>query len=138
MLVPVPQKRANHVNYWVSCVCCQEKNMQPSKLGSNNLIPGEQGKKTTKERNMKKLVTQTLPKKQPCLRKKVTSIMKKQKSGQIRKIVKNENNSTWGQAAHAQVRSRFIELFIESAYIQPPVGQSSGGLPDIGPAFGYK
>lgn len=27
--------QANHVNYWVSCVCCQEKNMQPSKLGES-------------------------------------------------------------------------------------------------------
>lgn len=52
---------------------------------------------------MKKMLVTDVGKRTNMSRK-VTNIMKKQKLGQVRKIVKNENNSTWGQEAHAKVR----------------------------------
>ncbi|XP_066377917.1 DNA-directed RNA polymerase 1B, mitochondrial-like isoform X2 [Miscanthus floridulus] len=78
-----------------------------------------------------------IAKEQQRLRKKVTDLMKKQKLRQVRKIVKNQDNSRpWGQ--DAQVGSRLIELFMETAHIQPPASQSSDGLPDIRPAFRHE
>jgi len=65
--------------------------------------------------------------------------MKKQKLRQVRKIVKNQDDSRpWGQDAHAKVGSRLIELFIETAHIQPAASQSLDGLPDIRPAFRHE
>ncbi|KAG2633725.1 hypothetical protein PVAP13_2NG232700 [Panicum virgatum] len=80
-----------------------------------------------------------IAKEQQRLRKKVTDLMKKQKLRQVRKIVKNQDDSRpWGQDAHAKVGSRLIELFIETAHIQPAASQSSDGLPDIRPAFRHE
>ncbi|CAD6223034.1 unnamed protein product [Miscanthus lutarioriparius] len=80
-----------------------------------------------------------IAKEQQRLRKKVTDLMKKQKLRQVRKIVKNQDNSRpWGQDAQAKVGSRLIELFMETAHIQPPASQSSDGLPDIRPAFRHE
>ncbi|XP_062193211.1 DNA-directed RNA polymerase 1B, mitochondrial-like [Phragmites australis] len=73
------------------------------------------------------------------LRKKVSDLMKKQKLRQVRNIVKSQDNSRpWGQDGQAKVGSRLIELFIETAHIQPPASQSSDGPPDIRPAFRHE
>ncbi|KAJ6718625.1 DNA-DIRECTED RNA polymerase [Salix purpurea] len=77
-----------------------------------------------------------LTKEQEKLRKKVTTLMKKQKVQQLRRIVKGHDDSMpWGQEAHLKVGSRLIQLMIESAYIQPPTDQIGDGPPDIRPAF---
>ncbi|PUZ69829.1 hypothetical protein GQ55_2G147100 [Panicum hallii var. hallii] len=97
-------------------------------------------KKSNKEKeNEEEICDSDIAKEQQRLRKKVTDLMKKQKLRQVRKIVKNQDDSRpWGQDAHAKVGSRLIELFIETAHIQPPASQSSDGLPDIRPAFRHE
>ncbi|CAN0907935.1 DNA-directed RNA polymerase 2, chloroplastic/mitochondrial [Linum grandiflorum] len=70
------------------------------------------------------------------LRKKVTTLIKKQKLHQVRKVVKDHDDSSpWGQDAHVKVGCRLIQLLIETAYIQPPVDQLGDDPPDIRPAF---
>ncbi|WVZ70612.1 hypothetical protein U9M48_019261 [Paspalum notatum var. saurae] len=96
-------------------------------------------KKNNKEIGNEEVVGLDIVKEQQRLRKKVTDLMKKQKLRQVRKIVKNQDDSRpWGQDAHAKVGSRLIELFIETAHIQPPASQSSDGPPDIRPAFRHE
>ncbi|KAF5727791.1 DNA-directed RNA polymerase 1B mitochondrial-like [Tripterygium wilfordii] len=75
-------------------------------------------------------------KQQDKLRRKVTTLMKKQKVHQVRKIVKEQDDSKpWGQEAHAKVGCRLIQLLMETAHIQPPVDQIGDDPPDIYPAF---
>ncbi|KAG9440247.1 hypothetical protein H6P81_020412 [Aristolochia fimbriata] len=70
------------------------------------------------------------------LRKKVTTLIKKQKHVQVKKIVKEQDTTRpWGQEAQAKVGSRLVDLLIQTAYIQPPVGSNPDGPPDIRPAF---
>ncbi|XP_062198888.1 DNA-directed RNA polymerase 2, chloroplastic/mitochondrial-like isoform X2 [Phragmites australis] len=97
-------------------------------------------KKSNKEMdNEEKIGDSDIAKEQQRLRKKVTDLMKKQKLRQVRNIVKNQDNTRpWGQDAQAKVGSRLIELFIETAHIQPPASQSSDGPPDIRPAFRHE
>ncbi|KAJ6322135.1 hypothetical protein OIU77_012086 [Salix suchowensis] len=77
-----------------------------------------------------------LTKEQEKLRKKVTTLIKKQKVQQVRRIVKGHGDSLpWGQEEHCKVGSRLIQLMIETAYIQPPIDQIGDGPPDIRPAF---
>ncbi|KAG8049559.1 hypothetical protein GUJ93_ZPchr0009g2430 [Zizania palustris] len=97
-------------------------------------------KKSNKEMDNEEEVDDSdVTKEQERLRKKVTDLMKKQRLRQVRKIVKKQDNSRpWGQNAHAKVGSRLIELMIETAYIQPPVSQSSDDPPDIRPAFTHE
>ncbi|CAN6244123.1 unnamed protein product [Urochloa humidicola] len=97
-------------------------------------------KKSNKEKeNEEEIGDLDIAKEQQRLRKKVTDLMKKQKLRQVRKIVKNQDDSRpWGQDAQAKVGSRLIELFIDTAHIQPPASQSSDGLPDIRPAFRHE
>ncbi|XP_074309443.1 DNA-directed RNA polymerase 1B, mitochondrial-like [Silene latifolia] len=67
---------------------------------------------------------------------KVTHLMKKQKVHQIQRIVKGHDDSKpWGQENQVKVGARLIQLLMETAYIQPPVDQSSDDPPDIRPAF---
>ncbi|CAK7326431.1 unnamed protein product [Dovyalis caffra] len=101
--------------------------------------------KTKKRKNVKDKVSEVesdaaideeLTKDHDRLRKKVTTLMKKQKVQQVRQIVKHQDDSMpWGQEAHVKVGSRLIQLMIETAYIQPPVDQIGDGPPDIRPAF---
>ncbi|KAL6863818.1 hypothetical protein ACP4OV_016721 [Aristida adscensionis] len=97
-------------------------------------------KKSNKEiDNEEEVCDSDIAKEQQRLRKKVTDLMKKQKLRQVRKIVKNQDNCRpWGQDTQAKVGSRLIELFIETAHIQPPASQSSDGPPDIRPAFRHE
>ncbi|KAG6765794.1 hypothetical protein POTOM_029851 [Populus tomentosa] len=77
-----------------------------------------------------------LSKEQEKLRKKVTTLIKKQKVQQVRRIVKGHDDSRpWGQEEHVKVGSRLIQLMIETAYIQPPIDQIGDGPPDIRPAL---
>ncbi|CAD6217058.1 unnamed protein product [Miscanthus lutarioriparius] len=106
-----------------------------------NRFLGKTRKKSNKEMEKEEeaAVDTDIAKEQQRLRKKVTDLMKKQKLRQVRKIVKNQDNSRpWGQDAQAKVGSRLIELFMETAHIQPPASQSSDGLPDIRPAFRHE
>ncbi|XP_073003649.1 DNA-directed RNA polymerase 1, mitochondrial-like [Typha latifolia] len=93
-------------------------------------------KKNNKDKKNEDKEGDTVTEEQEFLRKKVTNLMKKQKLHQVRKIVKEQDDSKpWGQDAQAKVGSRLIELLIETAYIQPPISQSADGPPDIRPAF---
>ncbi|KAL6600339.1 hypothetical protein ACP70R_045139 [Stipagrostis hirtigluma subsp. patula] len=99
----------------------------------------KKGNKEVDKDKEEEVVDSDIAKEQQRLRKKVTDLMKKQKLRQVRKIVKNQDNSRpWGQDVQAKVGSRLIELFIETAHIQPPASQSSDGPPDIRPAFSHE
>ncbi|KAG9439655.1 hypothetical protein H6P81_019820 [Aristolochia fimbriata] len=92
-------------------------------------------KKNDKEKKDKEEPQPDL-KQQEFLRNKVTSLIKKQKHVQAKLIVKGlDPAKPWGQEAQAKVGSRLIELLIQTAYIQPPVGSNPDGPPDIRPAF---
>ncbi|KAK3039770.1 hypothetical protein RJ639_027083 [Escallonia herrerae] len=81
-------------------------------------------------------VSDPITKEQEKLRKKVTTLMKKQKLQKVREIVKGQDDSKpWGQDAQVKVGCRLIQLLTETAYIQPPVNQLDDGPPDIRPAF---
>uniref|UniRef100_A0A7N0UT29 DNA-directed RNA polymerase n=1 Tax=Kalanchoe fedtschenkoi TaxID=63787 RepID=A0A7N0UT29_KALFE len=70
------------------------------------------------------------------LRKKVTNLLKKQKTYQVKEIVKGQDRSKpWGQENQVKVGSRLIQLLMETAYIQSPVDQIGDSPPDIRPAF---
>lgn len=70
------------------------------------------------------------------LRKKVTSLMKKQKLRAVNQIVRSQDDSKpWGQDAKAKVGSRLIEFLLQTAYIQSPADQLAVDPPDIRPAF---
>ncbi|CAM8946137.1 unnamed protein product [Rhodiola kirilowii] len=70
------------------------------------------------------------------LRKKVTILLKKQKTYQVKEIVKGQDSSwPWGQENQVKVGSRLIQLLMETAYIQSPVDQIGDSPPDIRPAF---
>ncbi|XP_068656233.1 DNA-directed RNA polymerase 2B, chloroplastic/mitochondrial-like [Aristolochia californica] len=80
--------------------------------------------------------SEPVSKEQQHLRKKVTTLIKKQKHVQVKQIVKEQDTlEPWGQDAQAKVGSRLIDLLIQTAYVQPPVGSYPDGPPDIRPAF---
>ncbi|KAK6931395.1 DNA-directed RNA polymerase, N-terminal [Dillenia turbinata] len=94
--------------------------------------------KTKKKTPANKKEGESVPveKEQEKLRKKVTTLMKKQKLQQVREIVKVQDDSKpWGQDAQVKVGCRLIQILMETAYIQPPVDQVGDGPPDIRPAF---
>ncbi|KAI3452943.1 hypothetical protein Pfo_009606 [Paulownia fortunei] len=75
-------------------------------------------------------------KEQERLRKKVTILMKKQKLQQVRKIVRQQDDvKPWGQDAQVKVGCRLIQILMQTAYIQSPIGQFDDWPPDIRPAF---
>ncbi|KAK7250654.1 hypothetical protein RIF29_33212 [Crotalaria pallida] len=70
------------------------------------------------------------------LRKRVASLLKKQKKQQAMGIVRGQDDQKpWGQEAQIKVGSRLVQLLVETAYIQPPANQSADSPPDINPAF---
>ncbi|KAL9667375.1 hypothetical protein QQ045_001730 [Rhodiola kirilowii] len=70
------------------------------------------------------------------LRQKVTSLLEKQNTYQVKEIMKGEDSSRpWGQENQVKVGSRLIHLLMETAYIQSPVDQIGDSPPDIRPAF---
>ncbi|XP_050872473.1 DNA-directed RNA polymerase 1B, mitochondrial [Lathyrus oleraceus] len=78
-----------------------------------------------------------LDKEEKRIRKKVASLIKKQKKQQAMGIVRGRDQAKpWGQEAQVKVGSRLMQLLIETAYLQPPANQfGDGGPPDIYPAF---
>ncbi|XP_044493476.1 DNA-directed RNA polymerase 1B, mitochondrial-like isoform X2 [Mangifera indica] len=100
----------------------KKMNVADSKSGDISETSTDELEKVTKEKEK--------------LRKKVTSLMKKQKLEQAREIVKQQDDSKpWGQDAHVKVGCRLMQLFMETAYIQPPIDQFCDSPPDIRPAF---
>ncbi|KAG6473487.1 DNA-directed RNA polymerase 1B, mitochondrial-like [Zingiber officinale] len=95
----------------------------------------------TKKKDSKKKITEeeegdTVTKDQQFLRKKVKTLIKKQKLRQVAQIVKDQDDSKpWGLDMHAKVGSRLIDLLLETAYIHSPASQSADGLVAIRPAF---
>ncbi|KAF8039182.1 hypothetical protein BT93_B1666 [Corymbia citriodora subsp. variegata] len=72
------------------------------------------------------------------LRKRVSSLMKKQKVLQVRGLVKAQDESKpWGQENQVKIGCRLIQLLMETAYIQPPMDQVGDGPPDVRPAFSH-
>ncbi|CAA0823336.1 DNA-directed RNA polymerase 2-chloroplastic/mitochondrial [Striga hermonthica] len=70
------------------------------------------------------------------VRKRVTTLMKKQKLRAVRQLVnKKMEFHPWGKDAKAKLGGRLIDLILQTAYIQPPANQSNDGPPDIRPAF---
>ncbi|KAG6516375.1 DNA-directed RNA polymerase 2, chloroplastic/mitochondrial-like [Zingiber officinale] len=93
-------------------------------------------KKNARKKKSEEVEGDSVMEDQTFLRKKVTTLMKKQKIRQLNMIVKRQDDSKpWGQAAQAMVGSRLIELLMNTAYVQPPVSQSADAPPDIRPAF---
>ncbi|XP_004509767.1 DNA-directed RNA polymerase 1B, mitochondrial-like [Cicer arietinum] len=75
-------------------------------------------------------------KEQTRLRRKVASLIKKQKTQQAMGIVRGrDEGKPWGQEAQVKVGSRLVQLLIETAYLQPPANQFGDSPPDIYPAF---
>lgn len=75
-------------------------------------------------------------KEQDKLRKKVASLMKKQKMRKAMAVVnKHDASKPWGQEGQVKVGGHLIKLLIETAYIQSPVDQVGDSPPDIRPAF---
>ncbi|KAK1399892.1 DNA-directed RNA polymerase [Heracleum sosnowskyi] len=69
------------------------------------------------------------------LRKRVKSLMKKRRTNEVRKIVKNDDFKSWGRDTQAKLGCRLIELLTETAWVQTPISQSADAPPDIRPAF---
>ncbi|KAK4598956.1 hypothetical protein RGQ29_016124 [Quercus rubra] len=111
------------------------------KRATDKKVEGESDKNTTDKKsegecdpmtNEQEKLTNVTEK----LRKKVRNLLKKKKVVQVRKIVKEQDDSKpWGQEAQVKVGCRLIQLLMETAYIQPPIDQFGDGPPDIRPAF---
>ncbi|KAH7861977.1 hypothetical protein Vadar_033230 [Vaccinium darrowii] len=71
------------------------------------------------------------------LRKRLKSLIKKQKIRAVQKLVEDEEIKPWGRDIQAKLGSRLIQLLIETAYVQAPVDQSADSPPDIHPAFSH-
>ncbi|XP_061353231.1 DNA-directed RNA polymerase 1B, mitochondrial-like isoform X2 [Gastrolobium bilobum] len=96
--------------------------------GDSDLAPVKEGKLTEEKERMVK--------EQKRLRKKVASLIKKQKKQQAMGIVRGQDDwKPWGQEAQVKVGSRLMQMLIETAYIQPPANQFGDDPPDIHPAF---
>ncbi|CAL0313032.1 unnamed protein product [Lupinus luteus] len=96
--------------------------------GESDLEPKERDKLTEQK--------EKVANDQKRLRKKVASLIKKQKKQQAMGIVRGlDDRKPWGQEGQVKVGSRLVQLLIETAYIQPPANQSADSPPDIHPAF---
>ncbi|KAM3267258.1 DNA-directed RNA polymerase 3, chloroplastic isoform X2 [Capsicum chacoense] len=69
------------------------------------------------------------------LRKRVKSLIKRNRIVEVRRLIKSEEPEAWGRDIHAKLGCRLLELLTETAYVQPPVDQSADTPPDIRPAF---
>ncbi|KAK7386652.1 hypothetical protein VNO78_26986 [Psophocarpus tetragonolobus] len=96
---------------------------------SSHLAPVVQRGKPTED-------NEEMNKKKTRLRKRVASLVKRQKMKQAIGIVRGQDEwKPWGQEAQVKVGCRLMELLIETAYIQPPGNQFGDCPPDIRPAF---
>nr|ABD96891.1 hypothetical protein [Tarenaya spinosa] len=79
---------------------------------------------------------ETTVKEEDWLKRKVSELIKKQKLPAVRQILNSHDASKpWSTDVRAKVGSRLIELFMKTAYIQPPTNQRGDDPPDIRPAF---
>ncbi|GFP94803.1 DNA-directed RNA polymerase 3 chloroplastic [Phtheirospermum japonicum] len=69
------------------------------------------------------------------LRKRVKSLIRKNRVIEVRKLVRSEEFKPWGRDTQAKLGCCLIQLLMQSAYIQPPVNQSADSPPDVRPAF---
>ncbi|XP_073158292.1 DNA-directed RNA polymerase 3, chloroplastic-like isoform X2 [Henckelia pumila] len=69
------------------------------------------------------------------LRKRVRSLIRKNKVIEVQKLVRNEEFKSWGRDTQAKLGCCLIQLLIQTAYVQPPVTQSADSPPDVRPAF---
>ncbi|PKA50864.1 DNA-directed RNA polymerase 3, chloroplastic [Apostasia shenzhenica] len=77
-----------------------------------------------------------LSKEQQKRHKYVLKLIKMKKLAEVQKLLRVEADmEPWGRDAQAKLGSRLIEMLIESAFVQPPIDQLGGNLPDIQPAF---
>uniref|UniRef100_A0A2N9HEQ2 DNA-directed RNA polymerase n=1 Tax=Fagus sylvatica TaxID=28930 RepID=A0A2N9HEQ2_FAGSY len=95
----------------------------------------------TRNYQSKKIVADSedgLHKEKEILRKRVNSLIRKRRLKEVQKLLKKEEFKPWGRDTQAKLGSRLIELFTETAYVQPPLNQLADGPPDIRPAFRHK
>ncbi|XP_073034567.1 DNA-directed RNA polymerase 3, chloroplastic-like [Primulina eburnea] len=69
------------------------------------------------------------------LRKRVRSLIRKNRVMEVQKLVRNEEFKSWGRDTQAKLGCCLIQLLIQTAYVQPPVTQSADSPPDVRPAF---
>lgn len=69
------------------------------------------------------------------LRKRVRSLIRKNRVIEVQKLVRNEEFKSWGRDIQAKLGCCLIQLLIQTAYVQPPVTQSADSPPDVRPAF---
>ncbi|KAK4481656.1 hypothetical protein RD792_012563 [Penstemon davidsonii] len=69
------------------------------------------------------------------LRKRVKSLIRRNKVIGVQKLVRNEEVKSWGRDTQAKLGCCLIELLTQTAYVQPPVNQSADSPPDVRPAF---
>ncbi|XP_059635968.1 DNA-directed RNA polymerase 3, chloroplastic isoform X2 [Cornus florida] len=92
----------------------------------------------SKKCQRKKIVAQTQEgsgKETEILRKRVQSLIRRQRVLEVQKLVKDEEIKPWGRDKQAKLGCRLIELLTETAYVYSPVNQSADCPPDIRPAF---
>ncbi|KAL2482807.1 DNA-directed RNA polymerase 3 [Forsythia ovata] len=69
------------------------------------------------------------------LRKRVKSLIRRNRVLEVQKLVRNEEFKSWGRDTQAKLGCCLIELLTHTAYVQPPVNQSADSPPDVRPAF---
>ncbi|KAK6156642.1 hypothetical protein DH2020_010890 [Rehmannia glutinosa] len=69
------------------------------------------------------------------LRKRVKSLIKRNRVIEVQKLVRSEEFKSWGRDTQAKLGCCLIQLLTQSAYVQPPVNQSADSPPDVRPAF---
>ncbi|XP_011069583.1 DNA-directed RNA polymerase 3, chloroplastic [Sesamum indicum] len=69
------------------------------------------------------------------LRKRVKSLIRRNRVIEVQKLVRNEESKSWSRDTQAKLGCCLIELLTQSAYVQPPVNQSADSPPDVRPAF---
>ncbi|GAB2291537.1 DNA-directed RNA polymerase 3, chloroplastic, variant 2 [Dionaea muscipula] len=79
-----------------------------------------------------------LAKEKEMLRKRVNSLIKRRRLGQVAGLVKTEETVAWDQATQAKLGCRLLHLLIETAYVQHPADQSGDSLLDFHPAFRHR
>lgn len=69
------------------------------------------------------------------LRRRVKSLIKRNRVIEVQKLLRNEELKSWGRDIQAKLGCCLIELLTQSAYVQPPIDQTADCPPDVRPAF---
>ncbi|KAG9143327.1 hypothetical protein Leryth_018597 [Lithospermum erythrorhizon] len=72
------------------------------------------------------------------LRRRVKSLIRKNRLVEVQKLVKSEAVKSWGRDTQAKLGCRLLELLLETAFVLPPASQSADSPPDIRPAFKHR